>query len=383
MSDSARSPFEVVGLEQLRRRNSVKWRTYPEDVLPLWVAEMDTALAAPIAEVLRESVETGDTGYAFDGGFGEAFAGFAADRYGWNLTTAPILVADVMAGVHAALEAATERGDRVVISTPVYTPFYSAIEQIGRVVVASPLTDSDEGQRIDLDRLERDFVTASAYLMCNPHNPTGHVLTESELTAIAELATRHGVTVISDEIHAPLMMPGHRHIPFAALDSDAARASFTLAAASKAWNLAGLKAALLIPGPTAPVSGLSSELWAAAGLFGVIAGTTAFQEAVPWLDEVVAAVDHNRHLLADLVADRLPGVRYRPSEATYLAWLDFRDTGLGDDPAAAILEYGRVAVNSGLSFGVEAAGRVRMNIATSPAMITEAVDRIASVLERS
>lgn len=381
MSDST-SPFEAVTLEQLRRRSSVKWRIYPEDVLPLWVAEMDTALADPIADALRASVEAGDTGYAFDGGFGDAFSGFAAQRYGWHLTTSPILVADVMAGVRAALESATERGDRVVISTPVYTPFYTAIEDTGRVVVASPLTDTPDGQRVDLDRLDRDFATASAYLMCNPHNPTGHVLTDQELRAIAELAQRHNVTVISDEIHAPLVMPGHRHIPFATIDSEAAQSSFTVAAASKAWNLAGLKAALLIPGPNAAVAGLPSELWAAAGLFGVIAGTTAFERAVPWLDEVVAALDRNRHLLADLVAERLPGVGYRPPEATYLTWLDFRDTGLGDNPAEAILEHGRVAVNSGLGFGVEGAGRVRLNIATSPAVLTEAIDRIASVLDR-
>ncbi len=376
MSDSV---FETYSLAQLRRRNSVKWRMYPPDVLPLWVAEMDVPLAEPIVEVLREAVDRGDTGYAFDESFGDAFVEFAQQRYGWSVPTTPVLVGDVMAGAKAALTACTRRGDRVVCTPPVYPPFFAAVEQLGLQVERAPLKATSTGMRLDLDRLEESFATASAFLLCNPHNPTGHVLTDDELSAVARAADLHDVTVISDEIHAPLTMPGHRHIPFATLDFESAARSYTLVAASKAWNLAGLKAALVVPGPAAAVDTMPDELWARAGLFGVLAGTAAFAECTPWLDRVVEALDENRRLLAELLADRLPDVGYHLPEATYLAWLDFEHTGFGDDPAAVLLERGNVALNSGLSFGVEGAGYARLNLATSPAVLTEAVERMAAV----
>lgn len=376
MSDSV---FETYSLAQLRRRNSVKWRMYPPDVLPLWVAEMDVPLAEPIVKVLREAVDRGDTGYAFDASFGDAFVEFAKQRYGWSVPTTPVLVGDVMAGATAALIACTRRGDRVVCTPPVYPPFFAAVEQLGLQVERAPLRATPTGMRLDLDRLEESFATASAFLLCNPHNPTGHVLTDDELSAVARAADLHDVTVISDEIHAPLTMPGHRHIPFATLDFESAARSYTLVAASKAWNLAGLKAALVVPGPAAAVDTMPDELWARAGLFGVLAGTAAFAECTPWLDRVVEALDENRRLLAELLAKRLPDVGYHLPEATYLAWLDFEHTGLGDDPATVLLERGNVALNSGLSFGVEGAGYARLNLATSPAVLTEAVERMAAV----
>lgn len=377
----SQSPFEARTLEQLKQRNSVKWRMYEPDVLPLWVAEMDTPLAEPIARALRSAIEAGDTGYAFDDGFGDAFKRFAEQRYGWRVETTPILVADVMAGAKAAMEACTRRGDRVVITPPVYPPFFTAIDQVGRLIENAPLTMTESGLRLDFNRLEREFERASAFLLCNPHNPSGHVLNRDELSAVAELAERHNVTVISDEIHAPLTMPGHRHIPFATLDSEAAARSYTLVAASKAWNLAGLKAALMVPGPEASTDRLPDELWAGAGLFGVLAGETAFTECVPWLDTVIEALDENRRLLGRLLADRLPAVGYHLPEATYLSWLDLRAVTPEDYPADILLERGRVAVNSGLFFGAEGRGHVRLNFATSPAILTEAVDRMAAALE--
>ncbi|TWJ16334.1 cystathionine beta-lyase [Stackebrandtia albiflava] len=375
--------MESLTLDRLRRRHSVKWRHYAADVLPVWVAEMDTPLAEPIREVLREAVEAGDTGYATDCGYAEAFCGFASDRYGWSLDpSVPILVGDVMGGVVAALDAVSRPGDRVVISTPVYPPFYSFVGRAGRKVVASPLADTGAGLRLDPDRLDADLAGASVYLMCNPHNPAGHVLTREELIAVADTAERHGVTVISDEIHAPLTMPGERHIPFTSIDHPAAARAFTLHSASKAWNLAGLKAALLIPGPAAEVSDLPDDLWAAAGLFGALAGRAAFAECVDWLDEVRTGLDHNRTLLAALLAERLPEVGYRPPQATYLTWLDLRAYGLGADAADVLLEKGRLGVHNGTSFGAEGAGFVRLNIATSRAVLTEAVERMARALDR-
>ncbi|CAM3098268.1 MalY/PatB family protein [Stackebrandtia soli] len=383
MTETTVSPFEELSLESLRRRRSVKWRMYDPDVLPLWVAEMDTPLAPPIQSALNDAVALGDTGYAIEGDLPAAFVGFAARRYGWTVDgEAPRLVADVMTGVRIALGACTDVGDRVVISTPVYPPFFEALHALDRVIVSSPLAyDVEAGHSLDLDRLERDFADgASAYLLCHPHNPTGIVFDRAGLAAIADLAERYGVTVIADEIHAPLTDPAIRHVPFASLDHPVAAASFTCVAASKAWNLPGLKAALLVPGSLADTSAFPEELWAGAGLFGVIAAEAAFREGEEWLDLIRAGIVERKRLLSELLADRLPDARYREPAGTYLAWIDMRAYGM-DDPATFLAERGRVALYSGTKFGSEGAGFVRLNLATSKSIIIEAVDRMAAVLK--
>ncbi|MGH8794325.1 MAG: MalY/PatB family protein [Stackebrandtia sp.] len=382
MTDACESPFEELSLDRLRRRTSAKWRWYAPDVLPLWVAEMDTPLAPSVARALRDAVDLGDTGYALDGDFPSAFAGFARRRYDWDVPqTAPRLTADVMTGLAAALEAVTDPGDAVVISTPIYPPFYTCLERLKLRAVSSPLRHTPDGFGLDLNRLERDFASgARAYLMCNPHNPCGLALTREELEAVAALADRHDVTVVSDEIHAPLTVPGRAHIPFASLDSPSAARSFTAVAASKAWNLPGLKAALLVPGAEADVSALPDDMWVGAGLFGVLAGQAAFSEGEEWLDSVRDGIDERRKLLAELLAAQLPRVRYTPPQATYLAWLDFRDCGLDGDPAEVLCERGRVALYSGPRFGPEGTGFARLNLATSRDVIAEAVRRMAKVI---
>lgn len=376
-------PLANLKLSELRERTSVKWRMYPPDVLPVFVAEMDADLAPPVASALKVAVERGDTGYPHPGRLPEAFAGFAAERYGWRVDVgAPVLVADVMVGLVAALEAVTEPGDGVVISTPVYPPFFRTLRGMGRRIVSSPLAyDKAAGFSLDLDRLEADFAAGvSAYLLCNPHNPAGLAFSEGELLAIAGLADRYGVRVVCDEIHAPLTMPGVRHVPFGSLDADAAARSFTAVSASKAWNLAGLKAALLVPGPEAEVSGLDPELPDHAGLFGVLASVAAFEEGGVWLDGLRESLSRNGELVAGLMAERLPGVGFVAPRATYLSFLDFRDLGLGVDPAELLLERGRVALVSGPTFGVEGEGFARLNLATSGEILAEAVDRIVKAV---
>lgn len=383
MTDVAHSPFEQLTWEQLRSRRSAKWLAHDPDVLPVWVAEMDVPLAPPIARVLHEAVERGDTGYAWEGGLPAAFAEFARRRYGWNVShTAPRLTADVMRAVSVAVEAVTRPGDSVVINTPVYPPFFACLDTLRRSTVASPLRHADAGLRLDLDRLERDFAAgARCYLLCNPHNPSGAVFSRAELQAVADLAAAYDVAVVSDEIHAPLTAPGVAHIPFATVDGTAAARSFTAVAASKAWNLPGLKAALLIPGPDSDVAALPGELWAGAGLFGVLAGEAAFTHGEQWLDQIRADVEERKTLLAKLLAEDLPQVGYVPQQGTYLAWLDFRDCDLPGDPATVLCDRGRVGLSSGPAFGVEGEGFARLNLATSRANLVEAVRRIRAAID--
>ncbi|WP_433184198.1 MalY/PatB family protein [Actinoallomurus sp. CA-150999] len=381
------NPLTAYELTDLRERRSVKWSAHPPDVLPMVIAEMDTPLAEPIAAALTSAIARGDTGYATSGRLPEAFADFAADRYGWRPAQDAIrLVPDVMYGIREVMEVVSEPGDRVVVNTPGYPPFFYWLERIGRQVVHNPLVSGPDGFRLDLDRLERDFAAgARAYLLCSPHNPTGRVFTREELLAVAALADRYDVRIVADEIHAPLTHPGARHIPFASLDAPAAARAIVVASASKAWNLPGLKAALVVPGPEAraDVATIHEEVSEAAGLFGVIASEAAFTHGRPWLADLIDALDANRRLLGDLLAAHLPDIGYHRPQATYLAWLDCRALGLGDDPTQAFLRDGRVALYPGPRFGEAGHGFARLNFATAPDRVTEAVHRMAAALDRT
>ncbi|MCX5053827.1 MULTISPECIES: MalY/PatB family protein [unclassified Streptomyces] len=380
------NPLRALSLDSLRCRTSMKWRTYPADVLPLWVAEMDVPLAEPVVRAVTDALALGDTGYPAGTAYAEALAGFAEKRWGWDglAVERTAIVPDVMLGVVEMLKLVTAHGDPVVVNSPVYPPFYQFIEHMDRQVSQAPL---GADLRLDFGTLEDTFRQAvaggrrAAYLLCSPHNPTGTVHTAEELAAVAALADRYGVRVVADEIHAPLTASGVDFVPY--LSVPGAENGLSLMSASKAWNLAGLKAALALAGPAAAadLSRLPEEVSHGPSHIGVIAHTAALTDGTAWLDALLAGLDDNRRLLAGLLAEHLPAVAHRPGEATYLAWLDCRALDLGDDPAAVFLERGRVAVNSGIPFGTGGAGHVRLNLATSPEVITEGVRRMAAALD--
>ncbi|WP_328436539.1 pyridoxal phosphate-dependent aminotransferase [Streptomyces sp. NBC_00444] len=378
------NPLQALTLDRLRRRTSMKWRTYPDDVLPLWVAEMDVPLAEPVVRAITDALTLGDTGYPAGTAYAEALADFAGKRWAWDglAVERTAIVPDVMLGVVEMIKLVTGPGDPVVVNSPVYPPFFQFVEHMDRRVLQAPL---GADLRIDLGTLEEVFRQAvtdggrAAYLLCSPHNPTGTVHTADELAAIAALADRYGVRVVADEIHAPLVAGGVDFVPY--LSVPGSEYGLSLMSASKAWNLAGLKAALAIAGPAAAadLARLPEEVSHGPSHLGVIAHTAALRDGTAWLDALLAGLDDNRRLLADLLAEHLPAIRYRPGEATYLAWLDCRPLGLGDDPAQVFLERGRVALNSGIPFGAGGAGHVRLNLATSPEVLEEAIRRIAAV----
>ena len=378
------NPLLGPSLGQLRRRRSLKWQVYADDVLPLWVAEMDVLPAEPVARAVAEAMALGDTGYPFGPHYAESLAGFAGRRWGWSPDPAGMrLVPNVMLGVTELLRLLTDPGDAVVVNSPVYPPFYGFVRHLGRRVVEAPL---GEDGRLDFAALTAALAEAArvggraAYLMASPHNPTGAVHTAQELTAAGELAAAHGVRVVVDEIHAPLVYEPARFVPYLSLPVGAA--AFSLMSASKAFNLAGLNAALALAGEeaTAELARLPHEVSSGASHVGVLAQAAALREGDDWLDALLRGLDANRLLLGDLLAHALPKVRYRPPQGTYLAWLDCRWLGLGDDPAAVLRERGRVALSPGRGFGSGGAGHARLNFATSPTLVEEAVRRIASAL---
>ena len=367
---------------ELRERAGAKWTAAGPDVLPAWVAEMDFALAEPITAALHDAVDRGAVGYSPSDartGVPEALATFATDRWSWSLDPGHVvLVPDVMSGIELVLRALCEDAP-VVVPTPAYPPFLDVVPLTGRTLVPLPLSP-DGPAVLDLDRLDAALAAgARTVLLCQPHNPWGRVFTRGELEALRDVVARHGARVISDEVHAPLVLKGATHVPYATLDGTAAHTS-TILSAAKAWNLPGLRCAQVVTGTPADTGILRAlPLVAVHGPspLGVVGALAAYREGTPWLEELRRRLDGNRTLFAELVAGLLPQVRQRRLEATYLAWLDVRGLGL-QDPAGLALRDGRVLVNDGTRFGPGGAGHVRVNLATSPDRLDRIVRRLAS-----
>ncbi|SDT38573.1 cystathione beta-lyase [Friedmanniella luteola] len=387
LDDAGPDPFDRLTLGALRARQSLKWRAHPPDVLPLWVAEMDALPAPAVRAALDLALDRGDTGYPWGQGYAEAYADAAAAAWGWRPDPAATsLVADVMTGVVEVLALVTGPGDAVVLVPPVYPPFAGFVRHGGRRVVEAPL--GADG-RLDLDALEQACAAATAggrraaLLLASPHNPTGTVHTAAELADVTVLAERHRVRVVVDEIHAPLTYAGGTGFtPY--LSVPGAERGFVVFSASKAWNLAGLKAALAVAGPAAAgdLAGMPDVVGHGASQLGVLAHTAALRAGQAWLAEHLAALDRRRRLLAGLLADQLPDVAHVTPDATYLAWLDCRALDLPGEPADFFLEHARVALSPGADFGSGGAGHVRLNFATSTAVLTEAVGRMAAAVTR-
>ncbi|MFF1878252.1 MalY/PatB family protein [Leifsonia sp. NPDC058230] len=378
--------IEAEPLEKLRARTSEKWRAYPDDVLPLFVAEMDYPLADPIADALIAAVHRSDTGYVGpDDRVQRAFAGFAADSWGWEVDASRIhTTTDISVVIVESLRLAIRPGDRVIINPPVYAPFFEMVPEAGGVIDEVPLLfDEGTGWALDLAGIELAFEGgARAFLLCNPHNPLGLVHTADELRAVADLAARYDAIVVSDEVHAPLTHSDAVFTPFLSV-SDAAREHGIAAhSASKGWNITGLKCAAFVTQSermSGLLTALPGEVETRTGTFGRIANEAAYQDSRDWLAGALAAIESNRALLTSLLAQYLPEVRYREPQASYLAWLDFRELGWGDDPSIHSLEQARVALVAGPDFGEQGAGFARLNFACSPSVLTEAVLRLAAV----
>jgi cysteine-S-conjugate beta-lyase len=372
-------------LERLRRRRTEKWRAYPADVLPAFVAEMDFDVAEPVKDAVRAALDNDELGYPDKGDLGEAFAAFAAERLGWAPDPELVFaIPDVMTGITETLLGLTDPGDGVLINPPVYPPFFWRISLAGRRVVEAPLAVDAAGRHdLDLEAVEAILAGGQvrAYLLCSPHNPVGRVWSRAQLMAVADSCARHGTVLIVDEIHAPLILPGARQVPFLALDHSVTQRVITFTSASKGWNIPGLKCGLAIAGSPAAAAVLRDRFDALlAAEPGVLASSAAFRQGGAWLDAMLAQIAVNRDLLGRLLAERLPAVGYVPPEASFLAWLDCRALGLGDDPAAAFLAQGRVALVAGPDFGAAGRGYARLNMGTSPELLTEAVRRMATAV---
>ena len=377
-------------LSELQSHRSEKWRGFAADVLPLPVAEMDFPVAQPIRDLLTEMISKSDLGYLGSiPELGQGFAQFAGRRWNWEVDPLQVRAAtDVGVAVVEVLRVFTNPGDSILVNSPVYHNFYNWINETKLNLVDVPFErtgdESANPWQINWDGIEKAYAAGlKVHLLCSPHNPLGRIYTKEELLRIVALAKRYDVLVISDEIHAPLTFKGNTFVPMLSLGADAESVSVTVTAASKGWNIAGLKCAIIVSQNeviNARLATMPMAVHFRASLLGGFATAIAFAEGEIWLDSVIENLDHNRHMLKDLLNSQLPSVRYHIPDNSYLGWLDLEALNLGEDPSVTLLEKGRVAFNAGHIYGKQCSQYVRFNFATSPTIITEAVHRIARAI---
>ena len=376
-----------IPLENLRTRTSEKWSGFDPDVLPMPVAEMDFELAEPIRKLLIDLVTNSDTGYMGNTDhLAQNFAAFALDRWGWTVDQTQLyLCTDVGVGVIEMARTVVQPGDHIMINSPVYLNMFNWIKELHCLAVDAPMKKDGMSYTLDLAAIEAGYKEGvKIHFLCNPQNPTGSVHSRRELEEIAKLAKHYGVYVFSDEIHAPLVFDEAEFVPFLTVSDEAREIGVCITAASKAWNLAGLKCAFIITESERThllAKKLPHSVRFRASLFGAHATAKAW-ECTEWLDGVMETLDANRSFIKEQLDEKLPLAQYRIPNCSYLAWIDLSAYELGENPAASILEHGRVAFTPGHLFGSECDTFVRLNFATSKEIIAEGIDRLAAGIEK-
>lgn len=373
----------VTPVAEVKKRSSSKWRRFAPDVVPMHVAEMDYDIAESIKQLLVDKVASSDLGYTGPvPEVAEGFVKFASERWGWQVDPKQVrLSTDVGVSAVEILRALGKPGDRVVINSPVYSSFFDWVPEVGLVIEDVPLIPGDSTWDLDLSSLDAAFKAgAKFYLLCHPHNPLGKVFTRSELAAIAELAKKYDVVVISDEIHAPLTFAGTEFVPYLNVSEAARETGVCITSASKSFNIAGLKASIIVTGSSVmadKLKKLPAALHWRSGLLGAFAMGEAFSNCVDWLDAAIQANLESRELLGKLIAEKLPTARYWVPESGFLAWIDVSSLNIGVNPAAKIIEEQRVAFVPGRDLGQQYDQYVRINFACHPDSLTRAIDSLA------
>ncbi len=385
------SDFHFVSLAELQTHKSEKWRGFPSDVLPLPVAEMDFPVAEPIRRTIIEMINKSDLGYLGNiPELGEAFSEFSTRRDGWTPDPLQVRVAaDVGVGIVETLRVITKPGDKILINSPVYPNFWTWSRETHLDYIDVPLTRSENEVNgsywhLDWDGIEKAYQSGlKVHLISNPHNPLGRVYMRDELERLVKLAHAHNVVIISDEIHSPLTFSEQKFIPILSLSDEARAVSVTVTSSSKGWNIAGLKCAIIVTQDAAMFERLNEIAPAThyrASLLGAFASVAAFREGEPWLNKLMAQLDHNRKLVDQLVKEKLPLAKSHIPHCSYLSWIDFSEYKLELEPATHFLEQGRVAFQPGVRFGDQWSNFLRLNFATSPEIIEEAINRAAKTL---
>lgn len=378
-----------------RPTDSIKWNEYDEDVLPLWVADMDFPVAEPVLRSLRARVEHGIFGYpdvhpkpGTVSELQEVLVERMQQRYNWRLAPEDImLLPGVIVGLNLACQAVGSQGEGVLIQTPVYPPFFRTACNAGMLLQESQLARQADGHyEVDWESFEAAFTSQTrVFILCNPHNPVGRVFRQEELEHIAEICLRKGVIVCSDEIHCDLVFKGHKHIPIASLDGEIARSTVTLMSPTKTFNLAGLQCSFAIVQNKELRQKLVDAMhglvmWV--NLMGRNAALVAYRSGQEWLSQVLGYLEANRDYLFAYLQSELPELGMVKPEGTYLAWLDCREAGIQGNPYEFFLQHARLGFNDGCTFGAGGEGFVRMNFACSRQVLAQALERMKAALNQ-
>jgi len=367
--------------------DSEKWQRYDEDVLPLWVADMDFVSPEPVIQALRQRVDHGVFGYGVEP---PELRGVIVERlqklYGWQVSPEWLLfLPGVVIGFNLTCHAFTSPGDGVLVQTPVYTPILHAPDNAGCVRNEMELTRQADGRYgIDFESFERTITARTrVFILCNPHNPVGRVFTREELERMAEICLRHNIIICSDEIHCGLVFQGSRHLPIASLAPEIAERSITLMAPTKTYNIAGLHFAVAI----VPNQALRERLIAAkrglvadVDIMSYVAALAAYRQGQPWLDQVLRYLEANCDFTLQYVHEHLPGIYTGKPEGTYLAWLDCRQAGIPGNPYEFFLQQAKVALSDGPTYGQGGEGFVRLNFGCPRITLVEALRRMEGAL---
>ena len=376
--------FDAATEEALRNKQGAKWQRYGPGVLPCFVADMDFPLAGPIRDELARQAEIGDYGYGrrlAERPLPEIYAAYADRRFGWKVDPGAVVgLVDIVQGIYLTAQLFAAPGEGILTLTPTYPPLWRSAGDTGRRLVSCGMVRGEARYEIDFDRLQSLVDgTTRVLLLCNPHNPTGRAFTRHELEGLADLALRHDLTVLSDEIHADLVYAPHRHIPFASLSPEVASRTITMTSATKSFNIAGLRFAIAIFGSDAlraRFDSLPERIRGGLNSAGVAATEVAWRDCDDWLDGLVGYLGQNRDYLYERVTQRMPAVTIRKPEATFLSWLDCSALGINGSPYEHFLNTAKVAFSDGEDFGEEGAGFVRLNFATSREVLSKILDRV-------
>jgi cystathionine beta-lyase len=370
-----------------RHSDSIKWALFGDEVLPLWVADMDFTSPPEVITALQERVAHGVFGYACESKeLKEIITARMEDLYQWRITPDDvILLPGVVAGFNLVCQAVTRAGESILMQPPVYPPFFKAPKYTEARAIYNPINKDERGDyRVDLDAFAKVIEEDTRlFLMCNPHNPIGRVYSREELQGMAEICLRRGMVICSDEIHSDLVYSGYQHTPIAALDPEIAAITATLIAPSKTYNIAGLECSALIctnPELKNRIQRARRGLLGGINLLGASAGVAAYRYGDAWLREVLQILEGNRDYLMNFLAEKIPQIKMTKPEATYLAWMDCRDLDLPTSPAKYFLERAKVGLNEGGEFGAQGNGFVRLNFGCSRATLNQALERLLRAL---
>lgn len=374
---------------------SAKWSEMDKkygsnDLLPMWVADMDFKTATCIIDAMRERLEQGIYGYTTrPDSYNESIVNWAARRYGWEIKSDWLIFSPgVIPSVSLIIQEMTEKNDKIMIQEPVYSPFNSVVKDNGRELVISPLVKLEDGNYVmDYEDIESKIKDVKMFILCNPHNPVGRVWTKEELQKLGDICIKHNVKVISDEIHSDIIFKGHKHTPFASISEEFAQNSITCMAPTKTFNIAGLQMSQVVLPNEEDYKRLDSAFARIDirrnNAFSLVATEAAYNHGEEWLDEFIVYLEGNVDFAIKYIEENIPSLKVKKPEGTYLLWVDFSGTGLSDEEVAkALVEEGKVALNNGTSFGIGGKGYQRINLACPRVMVEDGLARIKKAITK-